>query len=127
MSELVRLGVTPRRPTRISLAVVAHERGRAALVADDRDLATRGRGDHRGRSSPAGKAAGGLVQAPESVRRERLRLLCADGRARRGVVVVDGDGGAGETGVHDPLTGVPWVRARVLDQGQVNAGAECVV
>src|SRR5450756_2908100 len=96
----------------ISLPVVAHEGGRATLVADDRNLPEeRGRDsdDFRRRPGAAGQAAGGLVKTPEGIWRQDLRLCCADRCTRGGVEVEDDDRGAAGAGVHDPLTGIPSV------------------
>src|ERR1700681_3647560 len=123
VSDSARIAATPSRATARGvlrtrpptsgivlalLAVVAHEGGRAALVADHRDLAPRRGRDHSRRSPALWQPSSGLVQTPEGIWRQRLRLWSVD---RYPVdVIVDGNRGAGGASVHDPLTGVPRVR-----------------
>src|ERR1700674_4987698 len=64
-----------------SLPVVAHKRGRAALVADHGHLPPCRGGDHGRRARPTGKSARGLVETPERPPCQRLCLRRTDGCA----------------------------------------------
>src|SRR5450759_4255714 len=75
-----------------SLPVIAHEHGRASLIANDRNRPEEGIGqgdDHRRCSNPAGQAARRLIKTPEGMGRQRARLRRADVCTRGGVVVAD--------------------------------------